>query len=247
MKKLLIMSAVAAMACGAWAVDRMYSFDLEIRNIPYSYSQLTGNATLYLIDTTSDKNLILAYGRAGEWDASSSDHDEYYSAKKSTTKGISHTDTGSVTIKGQTYVFASDSHQMQKGSSVTDRFFDANGVQLSVENDPESPNYAGPVDPTVAATKNVEFKIDAITGSTQIDQSISDTIALGQGSDNNLIAVLYDKDGGFYQLFDNVEYVDNAGTPRFQANGTYVVPEPTSGLLVLLGMAGLALRRRKAA
>lgn len=37
-------------------------------------------------------------------------------------------------------------------------------------------------------------------------------------------------------------------TATFAANGAgwYAVPEPTSGLLMLLGMAGLALRRRRA-
>ena len=36
-------------------------------------------------------------------------------------------------------------------------------------------------------------------------------------------------------------YADNAGTWQ-----TVAVPEPTSGLLLMLGMAGLALRRKKA-
>ena len=38
----------------------------------------------------------------------------------------------------------------------------------------------------------------------------------------------------------------NAQTAASAANGWAAVPEPTSGLLMLLGMAGLALRRRRA-
>ena len=38
----------------------------------------------------------------------------------------------------------------------------------------------------------------------------------------------------------------NDATAGYSAPGWYNVPEPTSGLLMLLGMAGLALRRRRA-
>ena len=39
---------------------------------------------------------------------------------------------------------------------------------------------------------------------------------------------------------------DNTGSADYGSAGWYAVPEPTSGLLMLLGMAGLALRRKRA-
>ena len=39
---------------------------------------------------------------------------------------------------------------------------------------------------------------------------------------------------------------DAAGTASFGSAGWYAIPEPTSGLLLLIGVAGLALRRRRA-
>ena len=39
---------------------------------------------------------------------------------------------------------------------------------------------------------------------------------------------------------------DKDGTTAYGSAGWYAIPEPTSGLLMLLGMAGLALRRRRA-
>jgi len=113
MKKLLIMSAIAAMACGAWAKDyEYYSFTLSIYNIPLEYDHLSPNAKVYLIDTTSG-NSIIAYGAAKDWDS----QDNKLVSKDVTT----HISSGTVTFAGYddtTYTYTE--HVLKGGSVITD-------------------------------------------------------------------------------------------------------------------------------
>ena len=63
----------------------------------------------------------------------------------------------------------------------------------------------------------------------------SDYVMIGQDSGKNPFSVTF---GG--------EWKDFGGSPTPPGPGPDPVPEPTSGLLLVLGMAGLALRRRRA-
>ena len=53
--------------------------------------------------------------------------------------------------------------------------------------------------------------------------------------------------GELFSLFTGAAAGGNLGIVSINPTWTTAVPEPTSGLLLLLGVAGLALRRRKAA
>ena len=104
------------------------------------------------------------------------------------------------------------------------------------------------------------------TGAFEFDDSIPEDLWNSVGGSYELV-VGKDKDGDTFQLMATAGAVtDGSGSalvytlsgfgddpkstsvPKFNVSGAVVssVPEPTSGLLLLLGVAGMALRRRHA-
>ena len=105
------------------------------------------------------------------------------------------------------------------------------------------------------------------TGAVNASSKLSGTSTYAQTADANVYAVIFDSGKMFLSseassLYDSVTGDATASlgslstiskstfdaASGFSAAGWYTasVPEPTSGLLMLLGMAGLALRRRRA-
>ena len=91
------------------------------------------------------------------------------------------------------------------------------------------------------------------------------TLVKGTDADGQVYTIFAEKDGKYYQMMDNdtgkaLSYTlsgygdddKSIAVPSFEAgdvSGSYIgaaVPEPTSGLLMLVGLGALALRRRRA-
>ena len=109
-----------------------------------------------------------------------------------------------------------------------------------------------------SGTVGADGTVAKVTGSTTSLSGSQDAyVVLFEGADNmfisDVVTKTIDELMGSTYTFDEAETGDiwaknGLATAGYSAPGWYSasVPEPTSGLLMLLGMAGLALRRRRA-
>jgi len=93
-----------------------------------------------------------------------------------------------------------------------------------------------------------------------MEAATASVIPEGYGADNSFHVQLFDDQGTIIGYSDVMSYdalytqgsiyesgsMAEAGATPWTVSTFHSVPEPTSGLLVLLGFAGLALRRRRA-
>lgn len=226
MKKLMILAAAAAMAFGAQA--GALQFNLTCQNVPVSVTKITGDSYFCLIDP--EKSQILAYVQPKEFGGQKTKFDDYGSPNDYVTSfGESKTHNGeTITINGTDYTV---NEHVVAGSStkVIDKF---NGTW----------DYG--TQTGSATEKDVVFQmfVNSSNSDTEAILGLYDT----QSVDTSLLAVIWDP-SGYYQEY-KVGVTGNSDPILFSAKGPYnPVPEPTSGLLLLLGMAGLALKRKQVA
>ena len=231
-RKVVLLASVAAMASGAWAADegvsaQNYEFQLSILNIPQDFKSLSGEARYYLVDTSD--NRVLAYLANSSfvdnktttyWKGSAqvTDKDNYDKSMTQLNGLVNYSGLGGTKA------------QLPNGEyTFADNIYIASGSGTSVslhEN----------------GTKDVEFKMQ------RVNVTESALYQTGMGDAGNLMMIVYDPGIGYYQEFSKVTFNATSQTSvNYQASEPYAVPEPTSAMLLLLGFAGLALKRKRVA
>jgi len=221
MKKLMMMTAIAGMAFGAQA-DIGYKYDLTLQDIPASIVKdgLLKGITCYLVDSTV-KGSSQSYGSKGAIMAELTYVGPSYAAS-GVLKGFEYTVSG----------YEMSGTKTPKSSSAT-----------LVANDDRAGQEGVLGQVTFQVEKDVIMWKDMGKNVDEFNKYALDNIKA------YLIATVDDGAGGTVQKEFTLPVTGNGGTVALGSTATYqqVVPEPTSGLLVFLGLAGLMLKRKRAA
>ena len=218
-RKGVLLASVAAMAFGARAA--LYDFNLNISGIPSDYLNLSEGAGYYLVRAgeSGEPGTIVAYLMNGD-----------YATVQSSGKTYSHDGTERTTLGGKTYVYAKEIEVSKEGT-----FFEVNYKE---------------------GTKDVNFNIYFTTSDESLN-GLADSYPSGDPAkpgylkDLGLFAIVEDPGNdslpSYYQEFHGLGYTLSHGSFSTNGSAVFAVPEPTSAMLLLLGFAGLALKRKRVA
>lgn len=225
MKKILALLCGLTFASGAWAYE--YDFTLEIAKVPKEMGGMNGTAKWMLVDTAhAGGPVVLAYGLVSTLqDPETRDVTQSGDAQIITYKGDKITHSGERIYTGSEY----------GELSVVDHTLTAEKITNT------QPGVFGD------AYRDVKFEFSVETA----DATISGKSPGDVGTWDGLVGIIYDPGSetieSSYQVFDKITYNSVYTGTSLKGSRLYAVPEPTSGLLLLLGVAGLALRRKRAA
>jgi len=214
MKKMLAMTAIAAMAFGAQAGVMEYTYDLTLKDVPLTSMANVKAIKCYLVDS-SVSGSSATYGTKGSKLAEF----EY--------KGISMESTKVNNVQYSTKSYKLSGSQYGDSS---DKF----AADLRKKD-----GYIGQV---TFESQKIEWQDMGTTKAAVDDYAAKNLTAY--------LVVTTEEEGGV--LVDHEFTIDvtaNGSEVALGSSATYqeVIPEPTSGMLVFLGLAGLMLKRKRAA
>ena len=222
MKKFMMAVVIAALAFGAQATTYQYSLQFELKNIPAQENGRPDHNLFFLVDKSADgNNTVLMWLHRDELNKSET------------------TSTWSLTVEGKT-------HGTDKPNYAAFETYN-NFATHTLSSATITKTGEGVSDRTIQITFTTET--DILEGNIAWTDDEHD---MGKTSGLWVIATKSDQPGDCleYKVDDviNVTKTDEIGNGiNLAAFAGYTnVPEPTSAMLLLLGFAGLALKRKVA-
>ena len=224
-RKVFLLAAVAAMAFGAQAETYQYTFQFELKNIPEQNPDGRPDHTMFFLVDTKHDNKVLVWLSRDELTKSLVDEKWALDSNKVNPAHVSGSNPGYEALKEYSKF---EAHTLinatitKTGTGDRDR-----SVQVTFTTD-----------------KYIFEDLDVYWSPSGESGETRDLLAIAtNGDDSSITCVEYKTDdNGIIGLTSSGGYAYG-----LEAGAGYTnVPEPTSAMLLLLGVAGLALRRKVA-